>query len=192
MRSMVKLIFAMAVLGTSVAANAQTYDVNIDLGVGKNDPIDFSGTLFLDQNGSLSNVDVRAPFDLGVFTAASVRDLGKGREAVTLYDFEGHSGTSLPRISLTFDVGKPLGSSRDIGVGDVLIGIDGNFSEPYRCGREHSQFAITCSGSVTYAGGAPAAAPEIDSRFATEGMLLLAGGLMVLRARRIPSDRAVG
>jgi len=92
-------------------ALAQTYDVNIDLGITKTDPFDFSGSLLVNKNGTLGNVDVHDPFDNGAFTAASLTQLGGGREAVTLYDYEGRSGPWSQTFSLTFDVNAPLGSS---------------------------------------------------------------------------------
>jgi len=175
MRSMVKLMFAMAAIGSSAAANAQTYDVNIDLGFGNNNPVDFSGTVSLNQNGGLGNVDVRAPYDLGAFTAASVSDLGNGLEAVTLYHFEGPSGNSVPGVSLSFDV-STVGAG--VGISNALVGVDGNFFKP-------------SSANITYA-AVPAAAPEIDARFGTEGMLLLVGGLIVLRSRRTSNVPVLG
>jgi hypothetical protein len=182
MRSMIKLMFATAVVAASAAAHAQTYDVNIDLGIAKTDPFDFSGSLLVNKNGTLGNVDVHDPFDNGAFTAASLTQLGGGREAVTLYDYQGRSGPSLQTFSLTFDVNAPLGgSTKTLGVSDVLFNID---SFVYQCGQGRLGFSVTCTGNLT-----PAdvhAAPEIDLRFATEAALLLAGGLLVLRGRRMP------
>jgi hypothetical protein len=182
MRSMLKLMFATAVVAASAAAHAQTYDVNIDLGITKTDPFDFSGSLLVNKNGSLSNVDVRDPFDNGAFTAASVTQLGGGREAVTLYDYEGRFGPSSQMFSLSFDVNAPLGgSTKTLGVSDVLFNIEDNFV--YQCGQGRPGFTVTCTGNVTPE--SVHAAPEIDFRFAAEGALLLAGGLLVLRGRRV-------
>jgi hypothetical protein len=182
MRSMIKLMFATAVVAASGAAQAQTYDVNIDLGITKTDSFDFSGSLLVNKNGSLSNVNVQDPFDNGAFTAASLRQLGGGREAVTLYDYEGRFGSSLPAFSLTFDVNAPLGgSTKTLGVSDVVFNID-NFV--YQCGQGGPGFSVNCKGNVTPV--SVQAAPEIDVRFAGEGALLLAGGLLVLRGRRVP------
>jgi hypothetical protein len=50
--------------------------------------------------------------------------------------------------------------------------------------------AATPAVALLYA-HAPAAAPEIDSRFATEGAFLLMGALMVLRGRRTPQALTV-
>jgi hypothetical protein len=191
MRSMVKLMFATLVVAASAAAHAQTYDVNIDLGIAKTAPFDFSGTLSVNQNGSLSNVDVHDPFDLGAFTAGSVSQLGGGKEAVTLYDYEGLSHPSPFTLSLTFDVNAPLGgSTKTLGVSDVLFNIDGNVSGMYQCGSASPGLSITCSGAITPV--IAHAMPEIDARFATEGVLLLAGGLLVLRGRRVPRAQPVG
>jgi hypothetical protein len=170
-------------VSASAAAHAQTYDVNIDLGITKTDPFDFSGTLLVNQSGGLSDVDVHDPFDNGAFTAASLTQLGGGMEAVTLYDYEGHSGPSSQSFALTFDVNAPLGgSTKTLSVSDVLFNIDDNFA--YQCGQGRPGFSVTCSGSVTPA--SVHAMPEMDLRFATEGLLLLAGGLLVMCGRRMP------
>jgi hypothetical protein len=183
MRSMIKLMCATAVVAASAAAQAQTYDVNIDLGITKTDPYDFSGSLLVNKNGSLGNVDVQDPFDKGAFTAASLTQLGGGREAVTLYDYEGRSGPSSQTFSVTFDVNAPLGgSTKTLDVSDVLFNIDDNFV--YQCGQGRPGFSVTCTGNLTPAG--VHAAPEIDLRFAGEAALLLAGGVLVLRGRRMP------
>jgi hypothetical protein len=176
MRSMVKLMFAMAAVGCSAAANAQTYDVNIDLGFGNSAQVDFSGTVSLNQDGSWGNVDVRAPSGAGAFTAASVSTLSNSLEAVNLYNFEGPSGNLLP-ISLSFDAGLPVGAT-SLSVSNVLVGVAGNYFAP-------------SSASVTYA-VVPAAAPEIDGRVGIEGMLLLVGGLIVLRSRRTSNVPVLG
>jgi hypothetical protein len=156
MRSTVKLMFALAVFASSAAANAQTHDANIDLG--KSDKIDFSESLFLD-NGFLSDVDQRSPFDLLVFTGP----LELGRD-------------------------KPLEGASNFGMRNVYFGFDGN--TPI-CGQGQSANSPKCSGGGS-PGGVNTAVPEIDSRFATEGMLLLAGGLIVLRGRRTLKARALG
>jgi hypothetical protein len=173
---MVKLMFAMAAIGSSAAANAQTYDVNIDLVFANNDPVDFAGTVSLNQDGSWGNVNVRAPSDAGAFTAASVSALSNSLEAVNLYNFEGPSGNLLP-ISLSYDVGQSVGGT-GLSVSNVLVGVGGNYFAP-------------SSASVTYA-VVPTAAPEIDARFGTEGMLLLLGGLIVLRSRRTLNVPVIG
>lgn len=188
MRSMAKLVFGAVIVAASAAAHAETYDVNIDLGITKTDPFDFTGSLLVNQNGSLSNVDIRDPFDKGAFTAASVTQLGGGKEAVTLYDYEGHSGPSSQRFSLTFDVNAPLGgSTKTLSVSDVLFNIDDNFA--YQCGQGRPGFPVSCTGSVTPTG--VHAMPEIDLRFASEGVLLLVGGLLVLRSGRVPKPQTL-
>jgi hypothetical protein len=173
MRSMVKLMLAMALVATSAAANAQIQDVNNDLGIVKHEPFDFS-----------SDLDRLAPMDLEASTPGWAARLGRGTEAITFYGYEGYSGVKSPQIPLAFDVG-PLGGARDLGARYEVIGIDGSFRPKNRCGQDLSRNSITCSSSVQPA-GVPAAAPEVDSHFAVEGLLLLAGGLIVLRARRTP------
>jgi hypothetical protein len=163
MRAMIKLMFAMALAVTSAAGYAQTRDV-----------------------------DLRASVDSGTFAAEG----------------DAAAGPKSPHVSLTFDVGRPLGGSRDLGTRDVLFGIDGNFSRfsektpPAQGSPERVPPAYLPPAPVPpapvpptgapHAGVPTTAAPEIDSRFATEGMLLLAGGLVVLRARRSAKAQAVG
>jgi hypothetical protein len=189
MRSMMKLVFATSLVAGSAAVYAQTYDVNVDLGITRTDPFAFAGSLALNQNGTLGNVDVRDPFDNGAFTAGTITQLGGGREALTLYDYEGKSVPSSMSFSLTFDVNAPLGgSTKTLGVSDVLFNIDNNFV--YQCGQGRPGFTVTCTGNVTRTD--VHAAPEIDFRFAAEGMLLLAGGLLVLRGRGTPKTQPAG
>jgi hypothetical protein len=183
---MTRLIFAFAVIAAS-AANANTDDV--DLGIARNKPIGFSGTPFPDRNRIASNVGVRAPVELEAFTAASMRELGKGREAVTLFDYGGHPGASSPGVSLSFE--GPKQPDREPNGRGVSSGTDGDSSQPFGCARDRSKLDTQCSVAGTYS-GVPAAAPEIDTSFAAEGMLLLAGGLIVLRARRTSNARAIG
>ena len=186
MRSMLRFMFAGSLLAGSAAAYAQTYDLNVALGITQTDPFSFAGSLVLNQNGTLGNVDVHDPFDNGAFTAGTIAQLGGGLEAVTLYDYEGKLVPSSFNFSLTFDINAPLGgSTKTLGVSDVLFNIDNNFV--YQCGQGRPGFTVTCTGNLTRSD--VHAAPEIDFRFAAEGMLLLAGGLLVLRGRGTPKTQ---
>jgi hypothetical protein len=127
--------------------------------------------------------------DLGIAGSdLFVNELDRGGEAVTVYDYKEYSDTRSPLVSLSLSNAR--GEPGYLGVRDRVFGIDGPFTPTYQCGQERSRSPLTCS--VT-PGGAPTAAPEIDSRFATEGVLLLAGSLIVLRAgRRAPKAQSVG
>jgi len=188
MRRMVKLMFV-AAIALSSAAQAQTYDVNVDVGITKTDPFAFTGSFAFNQNGTLGDVDVNDPFDHGAFTGATLTELGGGKEAVTLYDYEDHTTPSSMNFALSFDVNAPLGGpAKILDVSDVLFNIDDNFI--YQCGAGRPGFTVTCMGSLSEDPVSVAKAPEIDARFAGEGLLLLAGGLLVLRGRRPqPADR---
>ena len=74
----------------------------------------------------------------------------------------------------------PPGAAGNLGLRNLLFGND---PPVYQCGRERVRNSDTCPGQVGR-GIVPSVAPEIDSRFTGEGLLLLAGGLIVLRARR--------
>jgi hypothetical protein len=136
--------------------------------------------------------DVRAELETGnhdAFDAAPPASEGV-RDSLTVYDYAGRSQSP----SYSFGIGRPLGSERSR-LSDV---IDSNYRDfdrevtpTYRCGPERSRGFMTCGDGVSHA-GAPAAAPEIDARFATEGALLLMGSLLVLRGRRTSKAEGLG
>jgi hypothetical protein len=80
---------------------------------------------------------------------------------------------------------EPPGAADNLGWRHLVFWID---PPAYRCGRERVRNSVTCPGVGR--GVVPSVAPEIDSRFTAEGVLLLAGGLIVLRARRTPKAQA--
>ncbi len=166
-----------------MAANAQTYDVNVQEGVDTLGVItpnvnDLTGT-FTYNAGVFSNINILIN---GQGATAPAQTITGGTTSLLFSYTDAPSDTTF----YSFDINHPLGgSATSIGISDVVFspfdslqfGNDVCGSTVYgQSGPNASTY--TCSGSLTKA-------PEIDPAFAAGGLALLLGGAAVLRARRI-------
>jgi hypothetical protein len=170
-----------ALLIGPIAASAQTYDVNVQEG------IDTGGTITPDVNDLTGSFTYKS----GVFSNINVLIDGQGASApvqtitggITSLLFS-YTFTPTDTTYYSFDINHPLGgSATTISVSEVVFSpFDSAQFGNAVCGSPvYGQFGpqastYTCSGSLTKA-------PEIDPSLAVSGMLLLIGGLTVLRGR---------
>jgi hypothetical protein len=181
MNSHVLRTLGFALLLGSVAANAQTYDVNVQEGIDMGGVItpnvnDLTGS-FTYSGGAFSNIDVLIN---GVGATAPVQTITGGSTSLLF------SYTFMPSDTTyySFTINHPLGgSATTITASDVVF-------SPF----DSAQFGNAVCGSPVYGQSGPNAAtytcsggltraPELDAGATAAGLALLIGSVAVLRGR---------
>jgi hypothetical protein len=184
-----KWTIALAFIVGPVAAQSQTYDLDITMaGVST-----FDGSFTFNDAGTcfgsapycaggttpdFTNIRVSNTFDGGVFTGVQKGTGG----ALDLVDFEGlpPSTTSSEIFQLSFSYAPALGSAAtNLGLSNVVFNVDNNVTGLFYCGT-----SPTGSGSESCPTEKLTKTPEIDPAPAVSSLVLLLGGLAILRRRR--------
>ena len=171
-----------------MASWAQTYDLDITMaGVSTFDgsfTFNGTGTCFgsapycgSGTTPDFTNVSVSDTFDGGAFTGIENGPVG----TLDLVDFEGlpPSATSSEILQLSFSYAPALGGAAShFALSDIVFNVDSNVTGLYYCGTSPSGYGSESCPTVNLT-----KAPEIDPGSAVGSLVLLLGGLAVLRSR---------
>jgi hypothetical protein len=191
-------LLAVAATLTSVAAHAQTYDIDITMTGIQSAPTTFLGSFTFNSGATgacsaafcapgltpeFTNVKIGDPISGGAFT-----DVVAGQSSLSFYDtYFGVAGQSSFVHTLSFSLNSLLTSGQStIGISNVVFATTENVTGIYACnaGQSSSVGNVACTTTTLSLAPKAAAAPEMDPASAVAGLAILFGGIAVLRGQR--------